>query len=208
MRSPAPILLFLDENPEKSATYLTNFILKKSVERACQVLMCSIYYVLGFRTKTIFRHYFSKDRWHETKFTYLPKYPLDTIPKYTFYTSVEARWCRKCLQHYNYVSKYFSAMLDEWFYRFGKEHPLEEMREFLMTFPMEHSVATGVLMPSLKDKSKMQFPWKNLPLKYRRKDIVSGYRAYYRHIVPSNTLFDGTRRDVPEFMVEREELMA
>ena len=179
------------------------------IQDSCQILMCCLYYAFGFRTRTVFKYYFSKERWDETRFKYFPNYPLKTIPKYTFYTSPEARWCRKCENHYRYLLKYLGCMLEEYAFRYRKEHKLAEMHPFLSSTPMESALKLGIVMPHLRDKSRMQLPWKNLPIKYRKKNIISGYRLYYKDIVRNPLLaFLGSRRDVPEFLLVNGELPA
>jgi len=201
MIEPTPILLFLDKDPEVSARYLTNYFLDRSIKYACQVLLCSTYYLLGFRNKTVFKYYFNKDRWDDTKFKYFPKYPLKTIPKFAFYNSEESRWCRKCSDHYRYVCKYLGYMLSEYEFRMNKEHKLVEMYPFLLKHQMELALSRGVRLVKLKDKSKFQLPWKNLPRKYRKKDIIKGYRLYYSSLVFSPVeAFIGTKREVPDFL--------
>lgn len=198
-----PIILFLDNDPVKSASYLTNVHLEQGIKNSCQILLCSIYYMLGFRTKTIFKYYFCKERWEETRFKYFSNYPLKTIPKYSFYNSQESRWCRKCHDHYKYVVNYFESMLNEYAFRFNSDHPLYEMYDFLRILPMEMGVRYGFKFPKLKNKNQFQLPWKNLPLKYRRKDIILGYREYYKSTILSPDAFIGTKRDVPDFILDK-----
>ena len=63
----------------------------------------------------------------------------------------------------------------------------------------EISVKYGIRVVYIKDL-KIILPWKSLPVKYRKKNIIEGYRAYYVHQV-----FDpigdymGSSRNVPEF---------
>lgn len=157
--------------------------------------------MLGFRNKKIFKYYFSKDKWDETRFKYFANYPEKSIPKFTFYNSEESRWCRKCIDHYNYVWKYMSCMLDEYYFRFGKEHNLSEMCSFLKKLPMTIAVKHGLILSNLKNKNKFQLPWKNLPIEFRRKDIIKGYQAYYTSVI-FNPLdaYIGTKREIPEFL--------
>ena len=204
MRFIVPILLFLDKDLQKSAQYLTSFHLEHGIRNSIQVLLCSVFYLVGLRNKTLFKHYVCKERWDETRFKYFPQYPLKSMPKFSYYNSQEARWCRKCYDHYRIVSDYLGFMLDEHVFRWGKEHMLWEMHDFLRILPMELSVRRGLLLPKLSDKSKIQLPWKNLPVKYRKRDIVAGYREYYKSIIASPLdAFVGTKRDVPDFLLDK-----
>jgi hypothetical protein len=204
MKFIAPIILFLDKDLEKSAQSLTNIHLEICIKNSVQVLMCAIYYILGFRTKKIFKYYVSKERWDETKMKFMPQYPLNKMPKFSYYVSRESRWCRQCSDHYNYLVKYLECLLSEYSFRFNKDHPLYEMFYFLRTLPMELAIRKGIIFPKLKDKTKMQLPWKNLPVKFRKKNLIDGYREYYKSIIISPLdEFIGTKRDVPDFLVEK-----
>lgn len=204
MKFIVPIILFLDEDHQKSAQYLTNFHLEYGIKNSIQVLLCSIYYMVGFRNKTIFKHYVSKDRWDETRFQYFPQYPLKSMPKFSYYNSYESKWCRMCKNHYRYLSDYLGCMLEEYYFRYNSEHNLAEMYDFLRTLPYELAARRGLKLVSLKDSTKLQLPWKNLPIKFRKKDIIAGYRAYYKSIIPSALdAFIGTKRDIPDFLLDK-----
>lgn len=51
---------------------------------------------------------------------------------------------------------------------------------------------------------KITIEWKALPVKFRQKDIIAGYRAYYRAIMLNNGVKqdDFTARDIPEFLLD------
>jgi hypothetical protein len=50
----------------------------------------------------------------------------------------------------------------------------------------------------------MQLPWKNLPIQCRKKDLIEGYRKYYRNIVFDPIMaYVGTKRDVPDFLIDK-----
>lgn len=204
MRPITPRIIFLDYDLQKSAQYLTNHSLEMCIKSCVQILMCSIYYMLGFRTKSLFKYYFSKDKWKETRDKYFHTYPLTTAPTFSYYNSPESRWCRKCINHYNYISNYLWMLLDEYGFRFNKEHKLSEMYDFLYNLPLVLQLKYGLKIPKLKDESKMQLPWKNLPIQCRKKDLIEGYRKYYRNIVFDPIMaYVGTKRDVPDFLMDK-----
>jgi hypothetical protein len=206
MQYVRPIILFLDEDLKKSARSLTNYFLEKNISSTAQVLMCALFYFTGLRNRTLFKHYVSRERWDDTKFKYFRNYPLKSLPVYTFYNSEESRWCRKCLDHYNYVCDYLDELLAEYEFRFGKPHKEAEMGNFLREEPMSIAVGNGIIIPTLKNKSKFRLPWKNLPPKYRKKDIILGYRKYYSSIILSPLdAFVGSKRDVPDFLQKKME---
>lgn len=201
-----PVLIFLDENHDTSARYLTNQYLDFCIRNTCQVLMCSLFYSIGIRSKTFYKHYVCKERWADTKARFFPTYPLSTMPKFSFYNSQEARWCRKCQNHYYYLVDSLDSMLNEFSFRFNKDHELYEMADFLRFAPIKMQLSVRCRMATLKHASKLQLPWKNLPPKYRRKNIIQGYREFFRSQIPSPLdAYIGTKRDVPDFLVDKME---
>ena len=204
MKFLAPIILFLDKDPAASAQALTNYHLETGIKGASQTLLCTLFYLVGIRNRTIFSHYVSTDRWDDTKAKYFPNWPMKAMPRFSYYSSPEAKWCRKCADHYRLVSDYLGEMLDEHEFRTGGEHELRKLYEFLRITPMELGVRYGYKLPSLKDPSKVQLPWKSLPVKFRKKDIIEGYRSYYRSLIISPLdAFLGTKRDVPDFLADK-----
>lgn len=197
-----PIILFLDEDFSKSAQYLTNKYLFANIKNCCQVLICAIFYNVGIRSKRIYKYYFSKERKTESLKKFFPNWPLKNIPNFVYYNSQEAKWCRKCQNHFDVILKYFEKLLDEYLYRFGHEHYFREILEFMQIAPMEYTLKFGIRILYI-DNLKIVLPWKNLPVKYRKRDIIDGYRSYYNsQILNPISDFEKTKRDVPDFVVK------
>ena len=158
-----------------------------------QALICTRFYFIGLRNKKFYKYYFDKERKEETMERFFPLWPLKQSPKFMQYTSKESKWTRKCKEHYDYIKQYLDILLEEYLYRFDKEHGLAKFSEWLDFDAPKLNIPIGNI-------SKIILPWKVLDIKYRRKNIIEGYRAYYVHQV-----FDpigdymGSSRNVPEF---------
>lgn len=202
MRFFHPLILFLDEDTAVSASYLSERFLLDNIKNTCQVLICANLYMVGIRNKKICKWLFSKERKSESLNKYFMNWPLKTPPSFVKYTSEESKWCRKCKNHYDVVLDYFEALLNEYTYRHCKDHPLYEMLDYLKTIQYENSVRLGlkvVYVPNLK----ICLPWKNLPLKYRKKDVIKGYREYYKSLIYNPyEEYSMTKRDIPDFVLE------
>jgi hypothetical protein len=97
---------------------------------------------------------------------------------------------------------YFEYLLNEYSYRFGKEHELYDMLDFLKMELFHITIRFGYNIPYIENL-KIILPWKSLPIKFRRKNIIDGYKQYYKHII-IDPLFEYSysKRDIPEFLFE------
>ena len=49
---------------------------------------------------------------------------------------------------------------------------------------------------------KIVIPWKNLPLQYRKKNIIEGYRRYYRSVIHDPmTAYFGSKCNIPKWLM-------
>lgn len=74
-----------------------------------------------------------------------------------------------CREHARYVLSYMSALLDEYQYRRSRQHPLNGFADW----------AEAVDLPSVlkaSGQANIVLPWKSLKTRFRRKDIIEGYR--------------------------------
>ena len=131
----------------------------------------------------------------ETLETHFPMWPLKQKPAFAQYTSKESKWTRKCKEHYDYVKQYFSILLDEYMYRFSKEHGLHKLAEWLDFDAPQLSIPTAKI-------SKVTLPWKSIDVKYRRKNIIDGYRLQFMNSLDAkpDIVFMKTKRDMPDFV--------
>ena len=187
---------FLDDDLQKSAEYQTNKTLMKSIDGCFQALVAARLYFIGIRTKTFFKHYFSKEKAKETMEQFFPLWPLKRRPSFQNYTSKTSKWTRMCLEHYEYVKRYLGILLDEYQYRFQKEHGLGKFLEWLDLDAPKLAIPEAHL-------AKISIPWKCLNPRWRRKVLVDGYRQQLVHSFEDDDAFkayQGSCRDIPDFV--------
>jgi hypothetical protein len=202
MRFIHPIILFLDEDLQKSAQFLTNRFLSLNIKNCCQVLVCSLLYNVGIRSKRFCDYYFCNDRKEESIRKFFPTWPLKKPPSFVSYNSQEAKWCRKCQNHFEVILNYFEFLLDEYGFRYGHDHELYDMLYFMKIAPMDCSIRTGVRLVYVQNL-KIVLPWKNLPIRFRKRDIIEGYRNYYcTQIVDPMLDYENSKRDIPDFILK------
>lgn len=188
---------FLDEDLIKSAQYQTNKSLLKSISGCMQALISARFYFIGIRNKKFYNYYFDEVHKEETMDRFFPLWPLKQRPKFMQYMSKESKWTRKCFEHYEYIRKYMSILLDEYLYRFSKEHGLAKFIEWL-------DFDAPKLQIPLAHLSKIILPWKVINIKYRKKDILDGYRLQFIHSLEKKPTaeFLKTKRDIPVFILK------
>jgi hypothetical protein len=197
-----PLIFFLDEDLHKSAQMLTNKYLETNIKNCCQVLVCSLLHMVGIRNKKACKYYFSKENKRESLQKFFPTWPLKESPKFVKYNSEESRWCRKCKNHYDVILNYLEELLNEYSFRFGHDHDLYEMLDFLKMEQYHISLRMGIHVVYVKNL-KIVLPWKNLPLKFRKRDIIAGYKAYYKSILIDPFFeYERSKRSIPEYIFD------
>ena len=97
--------------------------------------------------------------------------------------------------------------MDEYSYRHkGKTHKLEELLYFFDMYIMKINLRRGLYFPEVK-LSKINIPYKCIPINLRCKDIEEGYRKLYKKMIASP--FDEYRfckRDIPEWILPKNSL--
>ena len=191
------LIWFLDEDLRKSAEYLTNIALGKTIDGCFATMSTALLYFIGNRNKKAYEYYFGRDKKEETMDRFFPAWPFRKSPQFRYYTSHPAKWVRMCKEHFDYVKAYFDALLDEYEYRFGRRHPLANFSDWVdadMTrkIPEAHIKAIAL-------------PWKSLKLKFRRKDIIEGYRLQYADVFlwgDPHAAYLNSNRDIPDFVMK------
>lgn len=188
---------FLDADLQKSASYLTNKLLCKTINGCVQALLAARFYYIGIRSPKFYKYYFDKDRKIETLDRFFPCWPLKTKPMYNQYNSKTSKWARKCLEHYNYIKTYLDILLNEYSYRYKTSHKMVVFLNWL-------ECDAPTLNIPLAKLSKITLPWKNLNPKYRRKNIIDGYILQYKSVIDNYggvKIDDFKNRDIPEFLI-------
>ena len=189
---------FLDNDINQSAQYLTNKTLLSSIDGCFHALSCARLYYIGIRSKTFYKHFFSKDNAAETKDRFFPLWPLKQNPSMMTYNSHTSKWCRKCKEHYDYVKRYLETLLLEYEFRFNKQHGLAKYVEW------EDIDAPKLIIPNA-NITNITLPWKCLDPKWRRKNIIDGYRLKFMNSFEDDDVYKAyacSKRDIPEFVVK------
>ena len=189
---------FLDSDLQKSAECMTNKALVASADGCFHALVSARLYFIGIRTKAFYKHYFSKDAWPETRDRFFPLWPLKKSPSFMSYTTKASKWCWMCLEHYEYVKEYLRVLLGEYEFRFGKQHGLAKYLEWEEIDAPKLSIPRGNI-------KKLCLPWKCLDPRWRRKDIIEGYRLQFVNSFEDDDAFkayNGSKRDMPDFVVK------
>lgn len=130
---------------------------------------------------------------------FFPLWPSKKIPTLLNYTTKTSKWTRKCHEHFNYVRSYLEILLEEYMIRSKHEHPYSVCLEWLKYDAPELKIPYGNI-------KKIVLEWKCLNPKYRRKDIIQGYRLQflsqfdnYETVVSEYNI---SNKDIPEFISE------
>ena len=104
-----------------------------------------------------------------------------------------------CREHTKYVLSYMSVLLDEYQYRRSRPHLLNKFADW----------AEAIDLPSVlpvSGQANIILPWKSLKMRFRRKDIIEGYRLQYMDTFlwqdPIGA-YGSSDRDVPEPVIKK-----
>lgn len=192
----------LDDDMIQSAQQLPDKQLSKTVLGCMQALVAARLYCNGIRSMRFYKYYFDKARKDETMDKFFPLWPFSNKPSFQQYGTQTSKWCRKCKEHFDFVQEYMRICLEEYLFRFAKEHAVSKFLEWNV-----------VDAPSLKvpeaHLKRIVFPWKVLPPKFRSKDICAGYKKHLKSILDKDggvQIGSYSKRDIPEFLLEESTL--
>ncbi len=189
---------FLDQNLEESASFLTDKALLRSIDGCVGALLSAYFYMIGVRSKKFYDYFFSKENINETMERFFPNWPLKKKPSFSAYGRKESKWCRQCLENYNYVKKYLAILLNELEYRESTHN------ESAMVFSW-----ISLDMPFIDLKPiglhEVVLPWKAISPKFRRLNAIDGYRLQFMSTFEDNDPFKAyglCKRDIPAFVLD------
>jgi len=160
---------FLDKDLDVSASYLTDKALAKSIKGCAEALLATYMHMVGIRSKRMHSLMFSKEYEADTRSRLFPGWPGKHHPSFAAYNKKESKWCRRCHENFDYVARYLRSLLDEQMFRHPKTCYEEKILDWVT------SAMDEVNFPYSGIKT-IELPWKALDVKYRRQDIVEGYR--------------------------------
>lgn len=190
---------FLDFNLHKSAEYLTTPALDKTINGVVNALLCAIFYSSGIRNKKAYDYYFKGEKQQYIMETIFPDWPFKSKPGFKYFTSRTSKWVRQCKEHFIYIQDYLDILLDEYVYRQCREHKLYKFANWLS----ENNISDKIPAANIKN---IILPWKSLKKKFRRKNIIEGYRLQFMDTFCYEDpigAYGTSRRDVPEFVLNK-----
>ena len=131
---------------------------------------------------------------------FFPLWPMEKPPLLQSYDTRQSKWCRKCLEHVEYVKTYLEILCQEYTFRFKKISSAEKFLEWEANDAPQLSIPKGNL-------KKITLEWKTLNPKYRSTDIIAGYRAQCKALLQNDgiQIKDFTGRDIPEFLLDEDQ---
>lgn len=192
-RIPHIQIWFLDDDLSLSAQYMTNKILERTIVGCYHALVNSVFYFSGIRSKKIYDYYVRTNSICDV----FNNWCFKKFPKFTKFSTYESKWCRKCREHFDTVLTYFNILLDEYMYRFGKPHKLNNFSDWIVCDFNCDIIKRANLKTIL-------FPWKNIDIRYRRKNIIDSYRLQFINSFSSDmfTEYLNCKRDIPQFVLD------
>ena len=125
------------------------------------------------------------------------RYVLDdgrelNLYKATHINHPSAKWTRHCMANYQWLFSLFCELLDEYNYRYGKNHACERLIPYLASAPS-----------NISTEHQFSPPWRAMPDEYKvsRSELdytVKSYRAYYNGAKKSQ--FKWKNREIPPFV--------
>ena len=111
----------------------------------------------------------------------------DRLYRATHKNHPSAKYVRYTDSNYKFVYRMFTALCDEYTYRYGKVHLTDtKLRELLKTPPKNIPVGQMIRMPQA------------MPDEFKCCDSIIAYRNYYR--IAKQHLHTWTKRAVPQFI--------
>lgn len=188
---------FLDRDLQKSASFLTDKALLKSVDGCIGAMLSTYFYFIGIRSKKFYDWFFAKEQVQDTMNRFFLNWPLTKKPSFAAYGWKESKWCKMCKENFDLCKVYLSILLDEVAWRDGSEHKNASMLQWLeLDMPAVDLPAVGL--------SEATLPWKAVDPKFRRADAIEGYRLQFMSTFEDNDPFKAygsCKRDVPEFVL-------
>lgn len=189
---------FLDKDLHKSAEYLCDAALNKTIEGCFAALVDVRFYAAGIRNKRAYQYYFSNENKYDTMNKLFQDWPFRKQPQLKYYTARASKWTRLCKEHVKYVLSYMEILLEEYQYRKSHPHVLSKFIEWSRLIDLP-----SILPPS--GKSTVILPWKSLKVCFRRRNIIEGYRLQYMDTFlwqDPISQYGSSDRDVPDFVIK------
>ena len=207
-----PLVWFLSPNSKENAQWLATKDLDYSIKNGVQILVCLQLWLSGIRTARTFKYLFpvimrgdparreKLDTLKENAEKYFPEL-LSDCPKFkfkfTFSKHTTAKWVRMCKEHFSFLAEHLIVMTQEWAARFPNNRHKLESAAFWLTSEIDISS-----LPDLPQNESIIPDWRQIPPKYRSKNIYDGYKTYYSICMTENAqkAYADSGHQIPEFI--------
>lgn len=171
-------IFYIDKDPIQAAQWMVDSHVIKMILESAQLLSTAHRVLDGAPYKT-----HSKNGRLITKYDHLD----DRLYQATHVNHPSAVWVRQSRHHYEWLSKHFAALLDEYFVRFGKQHACSKMH-FLYNHPEKIPYYPEFVEPpsAMPDIYKISA------------SAVLNYRQYYK--CGKSHLHKWTKRSPPDWI--------
>lgn len=123
------------------------------------------------------------------KFYSLPDNRDSIIYSATHANHPSAKWCRHGEANYKWLYALFCELLQEYTYRYGKQHATSRLVEILKNPPK-----------NINKDEPFSPPWRAMPDEYKVDDTMQSYRNYY--LGAKSNMFSWKKREVPEWITK------
>lgn len=189
---------FLDEDLQKSAQCLTDKALLRSIDGCIGALVSTVFYFVGIRSKKFYDYFFGKEHVAETMDRFFQSWPWKKKPSFSAYGRKESKWCRACHENCDYCLSYLEALVEEASWRSCGDASGYEM----LLWAKDKISSLDFPYANIKN---VTLPWKCVDPKFRRVDIVQGYRLQFIDSFEDGDVFKAygsCKRDIPVFALE------
>lgn len=175
-------IFYIDQSPIKCAQQMVDKHVVKMILETAQLLSTAHRVLDGVEYEGQSRSGRKAKRWQ-----------LDDIREHVLYQATHinhpsAVWCRASNNNYNWLFAHFMALLDEYKYRYGKNHACQKMVGPLSYAPLAIPVTHFTpVTPAMPDEYIVEH------------DSVASYQKYYRF--GKTHLHKWTKRNPPEWLL-------
>ena len=175
-------IFVVDYDPIEAAKALVDKHVRKMILESAQMLSMAHRYLDGSETKVVVdektkRHWLLED---------------DRLEKLLYKVSVPhlnhpcTKWSREAKENYDWLAIHWVALMDEYKYRYGKNHACNKLYPDLLQPPQGLTNYWGSEPPLA------------MPDEYKTDSVIESYRNYYRQA--KSHLHNWTKREAPEWL--------
>lgn len=183
-------IFYLDTDPVKAAQYMTDSHVVKMILESAQLLSTAHRLLDGEMQehKRLVPGSSETPKYRKHKMWVLPDERQHIMYLATHRNHPSAVWVRERVENYLWLVDHFFALMDEYTFRYGKQHATKKLGYYLQSPPFNLKEYDFTPPPSAMDN-----------IYIISNDPVINYRNYYKH--GKAHLHKWTKREQPDWMV-------